>query len=65
MIQLKCYDSPLKLEQTFVDCYPTINVSGFVWCTECETGSSDYIQAYLDTMLVYEEMYPNVHFVYR
>lgn len=53
-----------NLVQTFVTCHPTINVSGFVWCGECEDNSSEYIEAYLDSLSDYEERYPDIRFIY-
>lgn len=52
-----------NVETTLIDCYPSINVSGFLWCDELEGASEDYVQAYLDTLTAYDERYPDVTFV--
>jgi hypothetical protein len=53
-----------NLEQTFLECYPTINVSGFLWCGECEDNSAEYVQSYLDSLSDIEERYPDIRFIY-
>jgi hypothetical protein len=43
---------------------PTINRSGWGWCTQLDYYSEEQVQAYLDSMAVLEARFPNVRFVY-
>jgi len=54
----------INFERTFVNCFPGINVSGFVWCGEPSDYPAEYFQAYLDTMEAHEVAYPDIQFIY-
>jgi hypothetical protein len=43
---------------------PTINVSTFAWCTQLSSATEAYVDAYLDSMTVLENEFPNVTFAY-
>lgn len=43
---------------------PSINVSGFAWCTQLSSATEEYVQAYLDSMTLLESEFPNVTFMY-
>ena len=53
-----------SIEKTLENCYPDINVSGWVWCTELNTWTASQVQEYLDQMSAYELQYPDVQFIY-
>jgi hypothetical protein len=53
-----------NIEQTFVECYPTINISGFLWCGEPSDHDTNYFQSYFDTLATYESIYPDIQFIY-
>lgn len=57
-------DAQSNVNKTLVDCYPSINISGFLFCGELETASETYVQNYLSAMANYEQLYPNVKFIY-
>ena len=44
--------------------HPNINVSIFCWCSELNSASESYVQAYLDSMSKLESEFPSVTFVY-
>jgi len=44
---------------------PRINVSSFSWCTQLSSATEAYVDAYLDSMTVLENEFPNVTFVYQ
>jgi hypothetical protein len=43
---------------------PTINVSGWAWCTQMDYYGQPEVQAYLDSMAALEAEFPNVTFIY-
>jgi hypothetical protein len=43
---------------------PTINVSGWMWCTQLDTISEAGVQEYFDAMEAFELQFPNVTFIY-
>lgn len=53
-----------NVKQTLFNCQSTINISAFEWCGELENNTSEYVQSYLDSISVYEQMYPEVTFIY-
>ena len=53
-----------NIEGTFIDCYPNINISGFLWCGEPSDYDTNYFQAYFDTLATYESVYPGIQFIY-
>ena len=53
-----------SMEKTLIDCFPNINISAWEWCGELSDYSSDYFQSYFDTLETYEEIYPDVQFIY-
>lgn len=53
-----------NVNNTLINCYPSINVSGFLFCGELQNASEAYVQDYLNAMTNYELLYPNVKFIY-
>jgi hypothetical protein len=47
-----------------LDNNPSINVSGWSWCTQVEYYTEAQIQAYLDSISKLEDEYPDVTFIY-
>ncbi len=43
---------------------PTINVSGWMWCTQLDTISAAGVEEYFDAMADFELQFPNVTFIY-
>jgi hypothetical protein len=43
---------------------PTINVSGWAWCTQMDYYGQGEVQAYLDSITALEVEFPNVTFIY-
>lgn len=56
-------DGPLKLARTF-NCYPGINISGWVWCTELNGYTEEQLMHYFIKMQYLEDSFPNVQFIY-
>jgi len=50
--------------QAVLDNNPSINVSGWSWCTQPNSYSAEDVQDYLDQMAAFEVQYPEVTFVY-
>jgi len=48
----------------YLNSHPTINVSMFSFCRDLDTASTSFVQAYLNTLSMLENEYPNVTFVY-
>ncbi len=57
-------DAWQSVYKTFVTCFPEINISGFAWCGELSDYPAEYFQSYFDTLATYEEIYPNIQFIY-
>lgn len=57
-------DAQSNVNKTLIDCYPSINISGFLFCGELETASETYVQNYLSAITNYEQLYPEVTFIY-
>jgi len=57
-------DAKVSIEKTLVQCFPDINVSGWVWCTQLNTWTETQVQEYLNEMQYYEDLYPDVVFIY-
>lgn len=57
-------DAQSNVNKTLVECYPSINVSGFLFCGELETADETYVQNYLSALTNYEQLYPEVTFIY-
>ena len=53
----------VNVENTF-NSTPEINVSGWMWCGELDTYNEERIQEYLTVVSLYEQMYPNITFIY-
>ncbi len=54
----------MNLTRDVLNHNPTINVSGWAWCTQLDYYSQVEVQAYLDSMTALEAEFPNVIFVY-
>lgn len=54
----------IQYTQDVLDHNPTINVSGWSWCTQVDSYSADRIQNYLDAMSALEAANPDVTFIY-
>lgn len=52
-----------NVENTF-SYTPEINVSGWMWCNELDTYNAERIDEYLSVMEFYEQLYPDVTFIY-
>ncbi len=50
--------------RSVLDENPSINISGFCWCTQLNTASHTYVQNYLEAMQTLENEYPGVTFIY-
>lgn len=56
--------SALELTRDVLDGNPSINVSMWSWCTQCDYYSQEEVEEYLDAMAQLESEYPGVVFVY-
>lgn len=54
----------INYTQNVLDNNPTINVSGWSWCSQVNYYSTNQMEAYLDTMSVFEAANPDVTFIY-
>jgi hypothetical protein len=54
----------MNLTRDVLNHNPTINVSGWAWCTQLDYYSQAEVQAYLDSMTVLEAEFPSVIFIY-
>ena len=55
----------MNLTRDVLNHNPQINVSSFSWCTQLSSATEAYVDAYLDSMTVLENEFPNVRFVYQ
>jgi hypothetical protein len=57
-------DVGMGLTRDVLNHNPTINVSGWAWCTQVDYYTQAQVQAYLDSMTALELEFPNVIFIY-
>jgi len=53
-----------SMQKTLTQCYPDINISGWGWCTELGGWSAAQVDEYLNQMINYMSIYPNVQFIF-
>ncbi|MGD8563633.1 MAG: hypothetical protein PVG03_13900 [Desulfarculaceae bacterium] len=53
-----------QLTRNVLNNNPSINVSGWAWCTQLDYYGAGEVQAYLDNMAAFEAAYPDVTFIY-
>lgn len=57
-------DIGMNMTRDVLNNNPTINVSGWAWCTQMDYYTQGEVQAYLDSMTALETEFPNVIFIY-
>lgn len=57
-------EAALDMTREVLDAEPSLNVSMWSWCTQCDYYSEGEVQDYLDAMALLESEYPGVTFVY-
>ena len=57
-------EDALDMTRAVLDGNPSLNVSMWSWCTQCDYYSAEEVQDYLESMALLESEYPGVTFVY-